>query len=68
MSHDRDIDRMVDMLVYSRLARKFCEGVTWDQFREDLKLQLAVEHALQIVGEAATAISRERRDSIAQIP
>jgi uncharacterized protein with HEPN domain len=52
----------------TRDLRKFCEGVTWDQFRDDLKLQLAVEHALQIIGEAAFAITRSRRDAITQIP
>jgi uncharacterized protein with HEPN domain len=60
MSHDRDIDLLVDRLVYARLARKFYDGVTWEQFREDIKLQSAVQHALQIVGEAAFKVSKQQ--------
>lgn len=69
MSFDeRDTDRLIDMLVYARIAVTFCEHVTWEQFRGDMKLQLAVERALQIVGEAASKVSQERRLLLPGVP
>lgn len=64
----RDPELLLDMLTYAREALSFCEGISWEQFAANRMLQMATQHALQVIGEAAFKVSREFRDAHPEIP
>ena len=53
----RDPGYVWDMLDTSRSVREFTTGVTAGEYLKDRKLQLPVERALEIIGEAARLVS-----------
>ncbi|HWB53381.1 MAG TPA: HepT-like ribonuclease domain-containing protein [Tepidisphaeraceae bacterium] len=57
----RDQHLLLDMLIYARRAVKFNSTATWERFQSDEMLQAATQYALQIIGEAASKISRNYR-------
>ena len=50
---ERDSAYLWDMLDSARSACEFTAGVPFDSYQRDRKLQLAVERAVEIIGEAA---------------
>ena len=56
------------MLDAARSVREFTTGVTQDQYLKDRKLQLAVERALEIIGEAARLVSPTFKAQHVEIP
>ena len=66
---DRDVRIYVeDILVNSRRALAFVEGMTREDLHADLRTSYAVARALEIVGEAAKRIPSDLRSSAPQIP
>ncbi len=51
-----------------RLAQEFTEGMTRDEFLQDLKTQSAVVRQLEIIGEACGHVSRATRHAYPEIP
>lgn len=69
MRHEeRDPGYVWDMLDAARSVREFTTGVTHDEYLGDRKLQLAVERALEIIGEAARLVSPTFKANHAEIP
>ena len=58
---ERDIDRLCHMLTSAEQVMEFCAGVERAVFLADRKERLAWVHLLQIIGEAATKISKPTR-------
>ena len=50
------------------ISEKFTTGATYHQYLQDKKLRLAVERAVEIIGEAATKVSRKFRDAHPESP
>jgi uncharacterized protein with HEPN domain len=65
---ERDPGYVWDMLDAARSIRDFTRGVTQDQYLKDRKVQLAVERALEIIGEAARLVSTEFKKLHPDIP
>ena len=65
---ERDPGYVWDMLDAARSVREFTTGVTHDEYLGDRKLQLAVERALEIIGEAARLVSPPFKANHAEIP
>lgn len=63
-----DLAHLWDMLQAARIAHQLCEGVSEDRLLEDLRTRLALERALEIIGEAARRVSPRRRAQWAEIP
>ncbi|MBE9203989.1 DUF86 domain-containing protein [Synechocystis salina LEGE 06099] len=59
------IGHMIDT---AHKAIQFVAGLSRENFDNDEKLQLAVTHLLQIIGEAGRRISLEFRDTHPEIP
>lgn len=59
---------LLDILAACREIVQFTAGVPRETFLEDKKLQRAVCMDLEIIGEAAGAVSQEFRDSHPAIP
>ena len=65
---DRDAGYLWDMLDAARTVRDFTTGVGLDEYRADRKLQLAVERAIEIIGEAARLVSASFKEQHPEIP
>ena len=64
----RDDAYLLDMLLASRKAQQFTQGVIWEQFRSNELLQNATMRQIQIIGEAARKISPEFKEAHPVIP
>ena len=65
---ERDIASLWDMRRNALLVARMVEGASFEDFGPDSMLRLAVERALEIVGEAARGASSEFRAAHPQIP
>jgi len=63
-----DLARLVDIWLACRDVQEFASGVTEEQYRRDRKLQKALCMSLEVIGEAARAISQEFKDQHPEIP
>lgn len=64
----RDAAYLWDMLDAARTVSRFVAGVRIDQYLEDKKLQLAVERAVEIIGEAARRVTDKFKEAHPEIP
>ena len=65
---ERDVLYLKDMLSYARKAVGFASETTLEALKEDVKTLLALERAVEIVGEAAKNVSVETKDQLAELP
>ncbi len=65
---ERDAAYLWDMLDAARTVKRFISGVTINQYMEDRKLQLAVERAVEIIGEAARRVTDAFKEAHPEIP
>ncbi|MHB8377066.1 MAG: HepT-like ribonuclease domain-containing protein [Dehalococcoidia bacterium] len=56
------------MLVYARRVAAKTAGLTRAEFDADENLQLALVYLLQVVGEAASKLSKEERERHVEVP
>lgn len=64
----RDDAYLLDMLIAARDARKFSEGLTWQEFQDSSLHQHAIAKALENIGEAANKVSHETKQAHPEIP
>lgn len=67
-SDDRDTALLLDMLSYSEEAAHIVRGLTFGRYARDRLRVLALERALEVVGEAARHVSQARKEALAGIP
>jgi uncharacterized protein with HEPN domain len=65
---DRDVALLLDMLRYAEEASQIVKGLTYERYVKDRLRVLALERALEVVGEAARHVSQTRKEAIAAIP
>ena len=65
---DRDLAYLWDMLDAAHAILNFTEGKSFERYLQDRMLQLAVERALEIIGEAAHNVSLDFRLKNPAIP
>ena len=65
---DRDAGYMWDMLDAATTVADFVSGVRAADYLRDRKLQLAVERAIEIIGEAARRVSDTVKSAHPEIP
>ncbi len=65
---ERDAAYIWDMLDSARTLQDFVSGVTFFAYSQEKKLRLAVERALEIIGEAARRVSEAYRQAHPEIP
>jgi uncharacterized protein with HEPN domain len=65
---DRDAGLLWDMLDACCNAHQISKDADWEDFLNDLKLRLAVERCLEIIGEAAGKVSEEFQQANPGIP
>jgi uncharacterized protein with HEPN domain len=64
----RDAGYLWDILEAARTAQALTFGLSFDVFQSDPRTHLAVAHAIQIIGEAASHISDAFRRTHPEIP
>lgn len=64
----RDVAYLWDMLDAAREAVLFTHGLVLAEYSENRMVKLAVERAVQIIGEAANWVSAEFREAHPEIP
>ena len=65
---ERDAACLWDMLDAAQTIETFISDLRLDQYMHDRKLQLAVERALEIIGEAARRVSQGFKSAHPEIP
>jgi uncharacterized protein with HEPN domain len=65
---ERDSAYLWDMLDAAKTVVSFTSGVKFHQYEKDRKLQLAIERAIEIIGEAAGRVSKEFQNAHPNIP
>ncbi len=65
---ERDAAYLWDMLDAARTVREITKHQALDAYLNDRTLQLAVERALEIIGEAARRVSEPFREAHPEIP
>jgi uncharacterized protein with HEPN domain len=69
MPHERDDASLLwDMLEAARKVRQFVAGKTFHDYSGDEVLQAAVERKLEIIGEAARAVSADFQKEHPEVP
>lgn len=63
-----DDSLLVDIVLAAREARRFAASATYDEFLEDRELQLALVKLIEIVGEAASKLSKRIRTATPGVP
>jgi len=67
MSKKSDIQYLGDMLDYAREALNLIANRARPEYDNDRALQLALSHAIMIIGEAASRVSASTRDASPEI-
>jgi len=67
-SRENDRARLQHMLDNARLACQFAEGKTREDLETDDQLRLALDRAVEIVGEAASHVTDELQGETPEIP
>jgi len=67
-SEGRDAGYLWDILDTAKAVRDFTSGVRAEEYLRDRKLQLAVERALEIMGEAARRLSDAFKAAHPEVP
>jgi uncharacterized protein with HEPN domain len=65
---ERDAAYLWDMLDAARTIREFTSGVGFQQYSQNRMLQLAIERAVEIIGEAARHVSEAFKQAHPEIP
>ncbi len=63
-----DFAYLQDMLVYARTVGRLVQGKSLDDLLSDEVLKLALERAIEVIGEAARGVSDAGRASHPEIP
>src|SRR5258708_22335216 len=66
--NEPDLIRVRHMLQAATTAQTMIQGETRASLEQDIKLQLALTKAIEVIGEAASRISAETRIAFPQIP
>jgi uncharacterized protein with HEPN domain len=65
---ERDAAYLWDIVDAAQRAREFVAGLNYHQYQKDRKTQMAVERAVEIIGEAARRISTDFQQAHQEIP
>jgi uncharacterized protein with HEPN domain len=65
---DRDAAFLLDMLNYAERAMTVVHGMTYERYAADGLRALALERAIEVVGEAAAHVSPERKKAMPGVP
>jgi len=65
---DSDPARVWDMVHRGQRLARMIDGVSWEAYRQDEVLQVAVERCIEVIGEAARHLSDDFKSQHPDIP
>ena len=65
---NRDSESILDIAMSARLVIEFIQGLTWDDFIEDVRTRDAVLYRIEVIGEAVKRLSFHFREEHTAIP
>lgn len=66
--HSRDKGRLEDILKYAKNVEQIVEGITFDEFVQDIRIYYSVMKNVEIIGEAANMLTRHFREKYTELP
>ena len=66
--HSRDKGRLEDIVFYANNVKKILDGVSYDDFVNDIRIYYSVMKNIEIIGEAANMLSRDFIDTYTGLP
>lgn len=68
MLNPRDIALLMDIASAAERIMAFTDGMDKASFKEDARTNLAVQHQIMVIGEAAKRLSPGQQNEISEIP
>ena len=66
--HSRDKGMLEDIVFYANNVKKILDGVSYDDFVNDIRIYYSVMKNIEIIGEAANMLSRDFIDTYTGLP
>ena len=66
--HSRDHGRLEDILKYAQNVEKIVDGITYDDFVNDIRIYYSVMKNVEVIGEAANMLTRHFRETYKELP
>lgn len=66
--HSRDYGRLEDILKYALNVEKIINGITYEEFVNDIRIYYSVMKNVEIIGEAANMLTRHFRETYNELP
>ena len=66
--HRRDRGRLEDIREYAHNVEKIIEGITFEDFVDDIRIYYSVMKQVEIIGEAANMLTRHFRETHNELP
>lgn len=65
---DSDVARLWDIVQWGERLAQLLSGVTWDEYKENIEKQTAVERCIEVIGEASRHLSNAFKEQHPDIP
>lgn len=66
--HSRDHGRLEDILKYAKNVEQIVNGITYEQFVDDIRIYYSVMKNIEVIGEAANMLTRHFRETHTELP
>ena len=66
--HKRDRGRLEDILKYAQNVAQIINGITFDEFIDDIRTYYSVMKNVEVIGEAANMLTRHFRETHTELP
>lgn len=66
--HSRDRGRLEDILKFAKNVEQIIDGITFEEFVQDIRIYYSVMKNVEIIGEAANMLTRHFRETYSELP
>ena len=66
--HSRDRGRLEDILKFAQNVNLIISGISYDEFKKDIRIYYSVMKNVEVIGEAANMLTRHFRETHAELP
>ena len=66
--HSRDRGRLEDILKFAQNVEKIVNGISFDDFVNDIRIYYSVMKNIEVIGEAANMLTRHFREAHTELP
>ena len=66
--HSRDRGRLEDILKFAQNVEKIVNGISFDDFVNDIRIYYSVMKNVEVIGEAANMLTRDFKEKHTELP